>query len=246
MTNECREFMKGKLNVCLQFPDEQLNSSTQIASELGNAYILADTTFGSCCIDKVAGEHGNAGGIIHFGPACLSKPSKNSPPIKWIFDVTPVDVTKVAAALKQIEGPVLVLTATETFHCLPALIESVTSPRVIFSSIHTEFDPLVTNVLMDGEMEVQGRTFKIPTGLELSDITLFYIGKESLTLTNIMMTLACAAMISFDPASSNVVDQRGQINTVFRRRYMMVQKAKDANVIGIVVGTLAVGKSKSW
>jgi len=35
-------------------------------------FILADTTYGQCCVDEVAAEHVEAQAIIHYGPACLS------------------------------------------------------------------------------------------------------------------------------------------------------------------------------
>lgn len=36
-----------------------------------------------------------------------------------------------------------------------------------------------------------------------------------------------------------------QVNRMLMKRYFLVQKAKDANTIGIVVGTLGVGKTKT-
>jgi diphthamide biosynthesis protein 2 len=36
--------------------------------------------------------------------------------------------------------------------------------------------------------------------------------------------------------------ESAQVNRALMRRYVLVQKAKDADVIGIVVGTLGVGK----
>lgn len=35
-------------------------------------YILADTSYGSCCVDEIAAEHAEADCIIHYGRACLS------------------------------------------------------------------------------------------------------------------------------------------------------------------------------
>ena len=36
-------------------------------------YILADTTYGSCCVDEVAAEHVGADLIVHYGRTCLSR-----------------------------------------------------------------------------------------------------------------------------------------------------------------------------
>lgn len=37
-----------------------------------NVQILADTNYGSCCVDEVAAEHMSADAIVHYGRACLS------------------------------------------------------------------------------------------------------------------------------------------------------------------------------
>lgn len=44
--------------VCLQLPDELLNFAVQIEEQLkkhvdANIYVLADTSYGSCCVDEV-------------------------------------------------------------------------------------------------------------------------------------------------------------------------------------------------
>ncbi|KAJ1537776.1 Diphthamide biosynthesis protein 2, partial [Nowakowskiella sp. JEL0078] len=65
--------------VALQFPDEYLFDAPFVVSKLQKLcpegtsfYILADTTYGSCCIDEVAAEHVSADFIVHYGRACLS------------------------------------------------------------------------------------------------------------------------------------------------------------------------------
>lgn len=70
--------------VALQFPDELLYASVRVAEAITEAlngvpekeekrvFIMADTSFGSCCVDEVAAEHAEADCIVHFGRACLS------------------------------------------------------------------------------------------------------------------------------------------------------------------------------
>jgi len=36
-------------------------------------FILADTSYGSCCVDEIAAQHVEADVIIHYGQACLSQ-----------------------------------------------------------------------------------------------------------------------------------------------------------------------------
>jgi hypothetical protein len=41
-------------------------------------YILADTSYGSCCVDEVAAQHANCDLIVHFGFSCLSRSELHS------------------------------------------------------------------------------------------------------------------------------------------------------------------------
>lgn len=72
--------------VVLQFPDSLLKVSVSVSSALRlelkkqgeqcdsvKLYILADTTFGSCCGDEIAAAHVNAECIIHYGHTCLTQ-----------------------------------------------------------------------------------------------------------------------------------------------------------------------------
>ncbi|KAK3263261.1 hypothetical protein CYMTET_27924 [Cymbomonas tetramitiformis] len=85
---------RGYTRVALQFPDHLLGEAASVAQAVETAcqskvdslqqagqptpaeaprfFVLADTTFGSCCVDEVAAAHMNAQCIIHYGPACLS------------------------------------------------------------------------------------------------------------------------------------------------------------------------------
>jgi hypothetical protein len=67
----------GYSRIALQFPDELLADSATVASKLRDRtgqsiFILADTSYGSCCVDEVAAEHVNADFIVHYGRSCLS------------------------------------------------------------------------------------------------------------------------------------------------------------------------------
>lgn len=64
--------------VALQFPDEMLADATAVSrllkqhADTAQFFILADTSYGSCCVDEVAAQHIDAQVIIHYGHSCLS------------------------------------------------------------------------------------------------------------------------------------------------------------------------------
>jgi diphthamide biosynthesis protein 2 len=67
----------GYKRIALQFPDEFLADAAEVSRQLAentgkDIFILADTSYGSCCVDEVAAEHVNADLIVHYGRSCLS------------------------------------------------------------------------------------------------------------------------------------------------------------------------------
>ena len=95
-----------KFKIGLQFPDELLNNSIKINALLKHHtpsdcvyFILADTSYGNCCVDVVAAEHYNADSIVHFGHSCLSPVDKM--PIFYVFDKHSLNLGSV---FKQIES----------------------------------------------------------------------------------------------------------------------------------------------
>jgi len=76
--------------------------------------------------------------------------------------------------------------------------------------------------------------------IALDDCTIFYVGGESLSLTNLLMTHASYEVHSYDPKSRTTKLESGRTNKLLMRRYAVVQKARDADVFGILVGTLGV------
>ena len=76
-----------------QFPDELLKDSTRVVRALREKlrllrkcstensgdnnkdvrlFVMADTTFGSCCVDEVGALHADAECVVHYGHTCLS------------------------------------------------------------------------------------------------------------------------------------------------------------------------------
>ncbi|KAG5643986.1 hypothetical protein DXG03_009276 [Asterophora parasitica] len=75
---------------------------------------------------------------------------------------------------------------------------------------------------------------------ESSYPVLLYIGAESLTLTNLLMTHGLSEVFLYDPSTHITGLASGRTNRLLMRRYAAVQRARDADVFGILVGTLGV------
>ncbi|KAH9445878.1 hypothetical protein MJO28_012271 [Puccinia striiformis f. sp. tritici] len=92
----------------LQFPDELLPISvpifrslrSKLQSEEIELYIMADTTYGSCCVDHVAAQHVNAQAVVHYGQACLS--ITPSLPVFYVLPILPFSDEMVEHTAKRL------------------------------------------------------------------------------------------------------------------------------------------------
>ncbi|KJE88859.1 diphthamide biosynthesis protein 2 [Capsaspora owczarzaki ATCC 30864] len=85
-----------------------------------------------------------------------------------------------------------------------------------------------------------GRIFVLPDGDTVSEYAIFYVGQESLTLTNLMMTYNSCQFFSYDPVSTLARKEALNVSRALMRRYFLIQKAKEAQTVGIIAGTLGV------
>eukprot|EP01119_Soliformovum_irregulare_P017807 TRINITY_DN534_c0_g1_i1.p1 TRINITY_DN534_c0_g1~~TRINITY_DN534_c0_g1_i1.p1 ORF type:complete len:512 (-),score=166.66 TRINITY_DN534_c0_g1_i1:9-1544(-) len=280
------DFIKtnGFKNIALQFPDALIGDSTRIAELLQTKtgyrpVILGDTSYGACCIDEVAGEHSNADVILHYGPSCLSKPSRTS--VFHVFGRGPIDTAQfteeVTKAFPDVNARVIIFSDVLYYHAMEEIKSQLRSkyPHFIFPTIQrsvaispskpsqsvntspdscgncdcntttiTASDPPQDEIPSDSastETEWSGRRYDIGTD-DISTFSIIYIGSESSTLRNLIMTFNKNEIWTFDPPSNRLKKQSLQTSKNLMKRYYLVQQAKDAQVIGILAGTLGVAR----
>ncbi|XP_068199999.1 2-(3-amino-3-carboxypropyl)histidine synthase subunit 2 [Antennarius striatus] len=248
--------------VALQFPDELLVDSVAVADEIernsgAKPFILGDTSYGSCCVDEVAAEHVGADCIVHYGGACLS-PSKRLP-LMYVFERRPVDLEKCKSAFRELypdaQSHILLLYDVNYVHTIGDLWTLLSSdyPNLVISELVVEekwcHSPWIK--IQDGDLRVSeqgdgqvicqfGRRFTLKSGSSITDYSVFYVGQEGATLRNFMMTWNRCSFSSFDPITMRGRTESLSINRALMKRYYAIERAKDANVVGILVGTLGV------
>ncbi|KAJ9476306.1 2-(3-amino-3-carboxypropyl)histidine synthase subunit 2 [Pseudozyma hubeiensis] len=318
-------------------------SASTSASALGSKtglpefYILADTSYGGCCVDEVAAKHVDADLVVHYGHACLSATARL--PVIYVFTKQPLaDVAAAASSLaeeasqhisSQVEEEnvkTLVLTydvswdhvVDDVFHATQQALKSegVDLPLV---RTHVDFRRNYQDKLVNGKSATSSapkqagccgasrgsccggaeqisssccngggcssqdaatcctgagttapssssippppttspindiassqssqplgpsRTVTLPPGVTLSQCAYLYLGPESLSLTNLLLTLgASTPLISYNPLTSTSRVETGSTNRLLMKRYASVLKARDASVVGLLVGTLGV------
>lgn len=245
--------------VALQFPDELLVDCVAVSSAIeretqAKIYVLGDTTYGSCCVDEVAAEHVGADCIVHYGRSCLS-PSRRLP-LMYVFGKGPIDVQECARAFRELYPDqtthVIILYDVTYSHAIDDLQKLLgdTYPNAVFSVLRAEhshgqvYEPLRhannSDWQDDGFVYKFGRQFGLKQGKNVEDYKMFYVGHEGLTLTNFMMTWNRCAFTSFNPDTLIGRAESININKALMKRYYAIERAKDASVVGILVGTLGV------
>ena len=283
---------RGYKRIALQFPDDLLRHAGTVARLLAEKcsgildatakpqtvsfdekpkfYILADTSYGSCCVDEVAASHFNADFIIHYGQTCLSPTSNLS--VKFVFAAQPLDTEQAA---DQLSNTVTACRDSKKFlldtdipylehadELLSLLRNKCASDTIITKANVVQYrkpDRLNTydpnsdeHGTADGKAEQRsshesivchgGFEFTVPgsNGDWESQYTVLYIGSENLALTNVCMSFNRCNVIHFNPTTGTVGDADFKTSRLLSRRYYRVQQARDANIIGIIAGTLSV------
>ncbi|KAF8173315.1 putative diphthamide synthesis protein-domain-containing protein [Pholiota molesta] len=222
-------------------------------------YVLADTSYGSCCVDEVAAQHVNADALVHYGYACMTLTSRL--PVIYVFGRQKLDVdacigellrafdsSQTADEANEFKKKAVLLKHHVIFtHIADALLKTLReelSKRTPPIPVLYDEIPIISYPGASSTPENSKSTAtKVPEDTEdthLEQTTIFYIGGESLGLTNLLMTNAACDVYTYDPRKGSASLASGQTNRLLMRRYAAVQKARDADVFGILVGTLGV------
>ncbi|KAL6875688.1 hypothetical protein ACP4OV_013201 [Aristida adscensionis] len=85
-----------------------------------------------------------------------------------------------------------------------------------------------------------GLTWDISNEEKMEDYLIFWIGQDNSAFANIVLTFNKCEIVRYDTTSNQLSTDVSHLMKILRRRYYLVEKAKDANIVGILVGTLGV------
>ncbi|KAF5281697.1 hypothetical protein FQA39_LY17718 [Lamprigera yunnana] len=203
--------------VCLQFPDYLLPDSSEVATCLQlklnqPVYIMADTSYESCCVDYIAAAHVQADAIIHFGPVCFSKPSELIPCLyiyeKHVLDIDKLRETLQPEVLKQKNVNIILDT-----------------PYIIHA-----------NLIQDALKKVTVRP--ITEDCSCAGFVII-IGNNLRKILNYKLSYKLNEVFYYNPIT-NMLTHYEQDTVVLKRRYFLIEKIKDSSTFGIIIGTVAV------
>ncbi|XP_013177100.1 PREDICTED: diphthamide biosynthesis protein 2 [Papilio xuthus] len=232
--------------VCLQFPDELLNVSAVIFEEIKNIcdvdlYILGDTSYASCCVDAVAAMHVQGDAVIHYGRSCFTK--SNIP----VFTVLPKKELNLSSSMKTLQDKFdsdkldkLCLFYDCEFEHYKDEIEKSWYQQYPNSYIaYIEMDENRKRFLGRLVRDVNGEVYNSDV---LKNCTCIYIGFSGQTLFIYTISIEAKQWFSLNPETLEIVSKTE--TAWFKRRRFLIEKSKDANVIGILICKLAGDQTK--
>lgn len=214
-------------------------------------YILADTSYGSCCVDEIAAEHAEADCIIHYGRACLSpyvislhvdchhidytnsiNCRTSRLPVLHVFTSKALPLEAVIEAFKQtfkdLDEKIILMSSLPYITHLPALTKQLQKNG--YSSIFT------TTVIHDPSSLIPNRTTPTSDASILQDYNVFHIDEP---LTSLILTLSARTSSVHVYNSTTTRSELIFSTPLLRRRYALLSHVRSSGVIGILVNTLS-------
>lgn len=202
-------------------------------------FILADTSYGACCVDEIAAEHVEADVVVHYGRSCLSPTARL--PVIYVFTSQPLPLDPVVTAFeetfpKRETKVVLMADITYSDH-LPKLSERLKSMG--YSNI---FAP---SIIHDPSSLIPNRTVPptVASGEDdLKNYSIFHISDppESLLLTLSSRVKSMYIYPTTNSVSSTPTALQAQTARQLRRRYALLTSLTTCPIFGILINTLSV------
>ena len=186
----------------------------------------------------MAAEHIGSDGIIHFGHACLT-PTQRIPAL-YVFTILPIDVKEFKSDL-QIKLSALEKVAIVydvQYH------NSLASLEVPDNCHLCPPHPPIEYSKKDSSMIECGRSWPLDIFEKENSAkwTILYVGNNEKFAELLRFTFVGYTHYNYDPKLKVMVQSELNVTKALMKRYFMVEKTKDAERIGILVGTLGASR----
>lgn len=203
-------------------------------------YILADTSYGACCVDEIAGEHVGADVVVHYGRSCLSPTARL--PVIYVFTeqfLATDEVIRAFTGTYTDRDCKIILMADIPYASHVSRIGEALKSRGythVFSTdvVHNP-SSLLPNRTVPPEVETDPAN--------LSEWDLFHIAEppEALLLT-LSSRVSRIRIFSASEQTSGRPNKPLPVSTAraLSRRYALLTSVSTVPIIGILVNTLSV------
>jgi diphthamide biosynthesis protein 2 len=202
-------------------------------------FILADTSYGACCVDEVAAEHVDADVVVHYGRSCLSPTARL--PVIYVFTTRPISLDMVLEIFKETfidKDQKIILMADVTYsNHIPDVYEKLREEG--YTNVYA------TSIIHNPSSPLPNRT--VPADVSeskdaLRNYQLFHISEPP---TSLLLSLSSrAGAIHIYPTNYTGSDPPKALLATsvmtLRRRYALVTSLSTVSVFGILINTLSV------
>lgn len=193
-------------------------------------HILADTSYGACCVDEIAAEHADAEVVVHYGRSCLSPTARL--PVIYVFtsrylDYDPI-ITEFENAYPGKQDKVILMADVVYHNHVEAILKRLR--ELGYTNV------LAPDIIHNPSSIIPNR--KIDIGEEIREHALFHISDPPPAL---LLTLS-SRVKSLSIYSTNTRQKTLQSNTAMalRRRYALLTSLSTCSIFGILINTLSV------
>jgi diphthamide biosynthesis protein 2 len=206
-------------------------------------YILADSSYGACCVDEVAAEHVDADVVVHYGRSCLSPSSRL--PVVYIFTNPPLEMDAVVGTFRQTytdknQKVVLMADIPYSHHIsrLEKRLKEEGYTGIYATDIVHNPSSLLPNRTVPKEAEEEKE--------KLREYQLFHISEPP---TSLLLTLSSrVGAINIYPTTSSTPTGTtatpaailASSSRTLNRRYALLTSLSTCSTFGILVNTLSV------
>jgi len=263
--------------ICFQFTEKYQKDATWLLQTLDrrlqaqkydcSLYLLADTSYGSCCVDFVGASHVQSDFIVHIGHACLSRNNLNVIPVLYVFCEALVLRVEREDAIFTYFSKVLQEETSMTHFVVFSQVEFCSLGENVAKRLQAAFPEKIISLAMIEKERFPGRLTEwdnftgwnektekqdlkliyiqerptiVPLTADETRFGFFYIGTEGRTLTNLILNFAKQSIFSYNPSTSIGRREGLTVNRDLMRRTLLMNKCMEAEIFGILIGTLGV------
>lgn len=231
---------KGDINGVAQalaessLQDGQMNRTADVLDE--SLCILADTSYGACCVDEVAAEHVDAEVVVHYGRSCLSPTARL--PVIYVFTSKPLDLDAVVESFKSTYK-----TLDEKICLMADIPYSHHLNNLHLRLAHQGYQNLFkTNIIHDPKSLLPNRT--VPAEVQanaeaLREYSIFHIATPPTSLL-LILSSRIKSMHILDTGSASSGALEASTSQLLRRRYALITRLSTVPIFGILINTLSV------
>lgn len=161
-------------------------------------------------------------------------------PTLYVFGRKPLNFEDFKANITGIESEHILITYDVQYAHFSGYFDTCHEEHnhIIFTKLLNTVDTVDNN--NDHYFNHSGRAAVLSA--HISEYTLVHIGTESNFLTGLIMTHSKNPIYSYNPETQEYRRENAHVNKSLNRRFFMVEKAKDCEMFGVLVGTLSVSQ----